>query len=141
MASTTISRSPGRWTIRSGRRRPVSEVDRDLLREIAVVGHPRQLDDPFQRQFTPTAAHLRGPQGGDQVGCLLLELLLGGRQRLDVPLHARVGLLTALLQPTDMLVELLEGLGQGLDQSVYGFLAHAEVALGFGEYLVEGFLG
>ena len=86
-------------------------------------------------------ANLRGPQGGNEIGRLFLKLLLGGRQRLNISLHARVCLLAALLQPTDMLVERLEGLGQGLDQSVYGFLSLTEIALGFGQDSLKRFLG
>lgn len=106
-----------------------------------MIGHPRQLDNSLQCQLAPAPTYLRGAESGDQVRGFLLELFLRGRQRLDVLLHACIGFLAALLQPADVLVELLEGLGQRLDESVDGLLAFSKVTFGLGKNLVEGFLG
>src|SRR5713101_3884620 len=52
-ASTIMSRPPGRWTIMSGAQTPLLSLDRDLLDVIAVLHHPRQLDDPVERDLAP----------------------------------------------------------------------------------------
>ena len=59
LASTTMFRPPGSRTTMSGRRRPSSPVDRDLLLEVAVLEHARQLDHPPELDLPPAAAHRR----------------------------------------------------------------------------------
>ena len=66
LASTTICLPPGRWTIRSGRRRPLSREERRLLVEVAALQHAGDLDDAPELHLAPAAAHRRRPQGARQ---------------------------------------------------------------------------
>jgi hypothetical protein len=53
-------------------------VDRGgLLDEVAVLQQARHLDHPAQLHLTPSPAHVRGAQGGDQGGRLVPELRRG----------------------------------------------------------------
>ena len=66
LASTTISRPPGRCTTMSGRRRPPLALDGDLLAVVAVLGQAGQLDHAVQRDLAPPPAHVGGAQRGGQ---------------------------------------------------------------------------
>ena len=50
-----------------------------LRAEVAVVEHPRELDDALQLHLAPAAAHVRRAQGGDEAARLRAQLLLPGR--------------------------------------------------------------
>ena len=65
LASTTICLPPGRWTIRSGRSRPLSVIS-GLLVEVAALHHARNFDDAPQLHLAPAAAHGRRPQRAGQ---------------------------------------------------------------------------
>ena len=50
---------------------------RRLLDEVAVLQQPGDLDHPAKLHLAPAAAHVRGAQGGDQRGRLVLQLRRG----------------------------------------------------------------
>ena len=81
-------------------------VDDDLLVEVHVRGHARELDHPAQLQLAPPAARLRPLQRGDQGLGLLAKLLRAAPGELDLlgelgvrPGAGDVGLAQLLLDP------------------------------------------
>ncbi len=79
-------------------------VRRHLLVKVAVLEHARHLDHSSELQFTPTAAGLRGSQGGDQIAGLLLQLVVRGGQVLHLFGERRVGPLPFHLETLDSLL-------------------------------------
>jgi hypothetical protein len=69
----------------------------DLGGEVAVFDHARELHDPLQLQLAPASAHLRRPQGVDQLFGLVLQPIRAGAHRRDLLAQPRVGRLPLLL--------------------------------------------
>src|SRR2546430_17577515 len=65
----------------------VLPLDRDLLGEIAVRDHSRQLHDPTQRHLSPASADVRRAQGVDQVAGLALQLPVARGERAQLLLE------------------------------------------------------
>ena len=55
-----------------------------LLAEVAVLNHAGQLRHALERDLSPLPSYLRRPQGLDEIAGLLLQPLVGLRQRLEV---------------------------------------------------------
>ena len=49
---------------------------RALLVEVAVLDHPRHLDDPLELDLSPATADVRSAQGGDEVSGLDAEAIM-----------------------------------------------------------------
>ena len=119
----------------------VLAVDARLLLEVAVVEHPRHLDDPPELDLAPAPAHVGRAECLHQVPGLGLERLLGARHRphlldqpgvggdpllldlLQLPVHPRERLLDRPHQVAHRLLPPLEIRGRAL-------LELAELGLG-----------
>ena len=64
--------------------RVVVDAQRQLLVEVAVLGHAGHLDDLAQLQLAPSTARLGAAQRGDEVLRLDRQLLLGAAKRVDL---------------------------------------------------------
>src|SRR2546427_48680 len=91
---------------------------RDLLDVIAVLHHPRQLDDPVERDLAPSASYLRRAERAHEVAGLTAEPLAEVRQRLHLGLEAPVRLISCLLKLPDPRVVACERILQGRDTGV-----------------------
>ena len=69
-----------------------------LFEEIAMIDHPCQLSYPLQCNFTPLTADRRRAEGLDQVAGLLLETLMGLRQRFQVLIQPAISRLARLFE-------------------------------------------
>ena len=108
LASTITTFSPGRRTIRSGRSASVVGRDRDLLVEVAVRQHSRQLDDALQLNLPPAPPDVRGPQRSGEGRRALAQLRQLAPERPVRPLSCQ-------LQRSDLAVDFLERLLQRPD--------------------------
>ena len=98
-------------------------ADRQLLIEVAVLGHARHLDDPAELQLTPSAARLGPAQRRDEVPRLGGELLLGPPQQVDLARDVAVGLLALLLDVVHVLLEADEQVRHGPDRRLHRAVA------------------
>ena len=109
---------------------PVVGVGGHLLVEVAVLEHPRHLDDPAQLHLAPPTPGLGGAQRGHQVAGLLLELVVGGREVLHLLGKHPVGALPLALQPLHPLLVLVQLLTDRLEQRLDRLLTLGELAVG-----------
>ena len=118
----------------SGRLRPVSSEKLSLLGEVAVLGHPRQLDHAAQLHLSPCARRPGAAEGGGKLGGLCVHAHLDEGEGLQLLAQFAIGAFALLLQLADLDVDLVQGLAQGLHQRVDRLLADREVA---GRFFME----
>ena len=79
-----------------------------LLHEVAVIHHPRHLDDAAQLDLAPATPHVRCAQRGHEVARLRTQALLVGAQLLHALLEAAVRLLPDPLDALELVVHAVE---------------------------------
>src|SRR5690242_4720513 len=105
-------------------------LDGHLLDVVAVLRHPRQLDDAVQGHLTPPAAHLGRAQRVDEIAGLSLQTLAQTRQPLHLGLEAAVRLIASLLETADPALVALERAPQRGQARVDLLLTLAQALLG-----------
>jgi len=100
-----------------------------------VLHHAGQLHQPLQGQFPPPAAHLGTPQGLDQVAGLLLQLLLGQGQALQVLAQRPVGLPALFFYLVDLPFGFLQRRLDGVDQLLHRLFLAGQLVTLAGQFL------
>ena len=120
LASTGMVRPPDSRTTRSGRAidRPAERSRRHahLGVEVAVLGHPGQLDDALQLDLAPAAADLRAAQRPGQRPGLVRQLRRRPVQRRDLLPQRGVGADPVPLDLAQLALDPLQGVAGGAQQ-------------------------
>jgi len=86
----------------------VFAVDADLLEEVALVAHARQLDEALERELAPLAARVRAPQGRYELIGLSAEHPLHFSERAELLAQHAVRLGAALFDVAEARLVLAE---------------------------------
>ena len=115
----------------------VGRCDGRLLLEIAVLEHPGQLDDAFQLQLAPAAAHAGPLERVHQPAGLAPQFLAGRIERGDPLDERRARLRAAALRFPNLAIHLLERFRDRREQLLDRLLARVEIGRGFRARLAQ----
>jgi hypothetical protein len=100
-----------------------------LRLEVAVLEHAGHLDYPSELDLAPAAADVRPvAQSADEIPRLAPQLALRLGEVADLDAHLGMGAGPLDLEPLELPVELLEGLGERGDEVLHRLLALLELA-------------
>ncbi len=115
--------------------------DRLLLFEVAVLDHPRELDDAFQLELAPPASNAWALEGVHEPGGFGPEVLPDGIERRDARDEIRARGDTAMLGFLDLGVHAVERLLERREQIFDGPFARVDVRRGFRPRFAQPRLG
>ncbi len=108
---------------------------RVLLNEVAVLDHPRHLDDVAQLKLAPRAARRRAAQGGDEAAGLIAQVADAPAERGDHLGELALRFAALALQPADFVLHSGQALLHRHDEPFD--LLRAQLHLAAGTLLVE----
>ena len=108
-----------------------------LLEEVAVIDHPRELDDALQLQLAPVAAHVRLPQRLHEIAGLAVERGEARAERADLLVEPGRRRRAVHLDLAQFGVDLMQGLDQRLHDLGDRLLALVEIGDGARLHLAE----